>query len=122
MGAGDAEALARSQQAMDDDLALRKRKHPTEPSFGSTFKNPPGDAAGRLIEACGLKGKRHGGAQVSPRHANFIVNIGGASCADVLALMKAMFEEVRARFQVSLAPEVKLIGEFEKAELPWLAA
>lgn len=119
---GDADALARSRQALDDDLAYRKRTQPYDlPSFGSTFKNPPGDHAARLIDACGLKGRAHGGAQISELHANFIVNRGGATAADVLALMGAMFGEVRARFGVQLAPEVKLLGEFDPAELPWSA-
>jgi UDP-N-acetylmuramate dehydrogenase len=77
--------------------AIKKRKRATQPmhlpSAGCVWRNPPGDAAGRLVEAAGCKGLRAGGAEVSPRHGNFIVNRGGASCADVLALM----EEVRGR-------------------------
>ena len=119
---GDADALAASKKALDDDVAWRKKTQPYDlPSFGSTFKNPRSDFAGRLVEACGLKGKAQGGAQISELHANFIVNRGGASCADVLALMKAMFSEVKARFGVALKPEVKLLGELDPADLPWAA-
>ena len=71
----------------DGFLARRRASQPTEPSAGSIFRNPPGDYAGRLIEAVGLKGHRIGGAQVSPRHANFIVNVERAAAADVLALI-----------------------------------
>jgi UDP-N-acetylmuramate dehydrogenase len=120
---GDAQALAASKKALDDDVAWRKRTQPYDlPSFGSTFKNPPGDFAGRLIEACGLKGRQQGGAQISQLHANFIVNRGEATCADVLSLMKAMFSEVKARFGVCLSPEVKLLGEFDAIDVPWCVA
>ena len=66
--------------------------------------------AGRLIEACGLKGERRGGALVSPRHANVIVNTGGARASEVLALMRLMRDAVRDRFSVTLMPEVELLG------------
>ena len=66
----------------------RRGALPSEPNAGSVFKNPPGDYAGRLIEACGLKGMRRGGAAISARHANVIVNEGGATAADVLTLMR----------------------------------
>ncbi len=78
----------------------RKDTQPPQPSAGSVFKNPPGDYAGRLIEACGLKGTRLGKAEISPRHANFIVNTGGASAADVvrlIALARARALRRRAR-------------------------
>lgn len=88
----------------------RKKALPTEPNAGSVFKNPPGDHAGRLLEACGLKGSRVGGAVVSERHANVIVNAGGASAADVRALMARMREAVRERFGVELVPEVEELG------------
>jgi UDP-N-acetylmuramate dehydrogenase len=82
-------------------------------SAGSFFKNPPGDYAGRLIEQAGLKGVRVGGAQVSRKHANFLINSQGARAADLLALMKLVQEQVLARFGVRLEPEVHLLG-FER--------
>lgn len=85
------------------------------PNAGSIFKNPPGDYAGRLVEACGLKGERRGGAQISERHANVIVNAGGATAADVLALMRAAREAVAARFGVVLENEVIPIGALAAA-------
>jgi UDP-N-acetylmuramate dehydrogenase len=89
----------------------RRQTQPIEKrSLGSTFKNPPGDAAGRLIDACGLKGRRIGGAQISEKHANFIVNMGGASADDVLALMAEMRNRVFERFGIELEPEVRVIG------------
>ena len=88
----------------------RRGALPGEPNAGSIFKNPPGDYAGRLIEACGLKGERRGGAAISTRHANVIVNLGGARATDVLALMKLMRDSVRDRFSVTLAPEVEFLG------------
>jgi UDP-N-acetylmuramate dehydrogenase len=95
--------------------ALRERRRAREPhglpNAGSIFKNPPGDYAGRLIEATGLKGRRVGGAEISPAHANWIVNAGGASAADVLALVEIARETVRARFGVELELEVKVVGE-----------
>lgn len=105
----------------DDPAAIRarikqvqKHRRDTQPiekrSLGSTFKNPPGDSAGRLIEACGLKGHQVGGAQVSPKHANFIVNLGGATADDVLALVAEMRDRVRARFGIELEPEIRIVG------------
>ena len=93
-------------------LVAEKRRGalPSEPNAGSVFKNPPGDFAGRLIEACGLKGARRGGALISPRHANVIVNEGGARAADVLALMLLARDTVREHFGITLAPEVELLG------------
>lgn len=80
------------------------------PSSGSVFKNPPGDHAARLIDACGLKGYRAGDAMISDKHANFFVNLGGATAADVLALMQHARNEVYARFGVRLELEVQLLG------------
>jgi UDP-N-acetylmuramate dehydrogenase len=93
-------------------LARRRASQPAEPSAGSIFRNPPGDYAGRLIEAVGLKGHRVGGAQISPRHANFIVNTGGATAADVLSLMELMRARVHEQFGVALVPEILLIGSW----------
>jgi UDP-N-acetylmuramate dehydrogenase len=88
----------------------RRGALPGEPNAGSIFKNPPGDFAGRLIEACGLKGERRGGASISTRHANVIVNPGGARAADVIALMRLMRDSVRDKFGVTLSPEVEFLG------------
>jgi UDP-N-acetylmuramate dehydrogenase len=89
----------------------RKKRQPTDiRSAGSVFKNPEGDYAGRLIEAAGLKGRRVGGAMISPKHANFIVNTGGASATDIMALMDLAVETVREMFKVELAPEIRIVG------------
>ncbi len=89
----------------------RRRAQPTGVrSLGSTFKNPPGDHAGRLLDACGLRGERVGAAQVSARHANFICNLGGASSADVLALAARMRHRVREQFGVELQLEIVPLG------------
>ncbi len=82
-----------------------------QPNAGSIFKNPPGDAAGRLLDAAGLKGTSAGGALVSPKHANVIVNTGGATADDVLELMRTMRDRVAERFGVRLAPEIVLLGD-----------
>ncbi|MBN2848909.1 MAG: UDP-N-acetylmuramate dehydrogenase [Coriobacteriia bacterium] len=101
---------------MEESLSRRKRTQPLGmPSAGSVFKNPEGDSAGRLIEAAGLKGARRGGAMVSDVHANFIVNTGGASAADVLRLMLDMKMTVKDRYGIELTPEVRLIGSFDNA-------
>jgi UDP-N-acetylmuramate dehydrogenase len=92
-------------------LARRAASQPLDvPSCGSVFKNPRGSFAGRLIEAAGLKGERHGGAQISPLHANFIVNTGGATAADVLALIGHARAAVRLRTGILLEPEVRVFG------------
>ena len=81
------------------------------PSAGCAFKNPPGTSAGRLIDQAGLKGARIGDARVSERHANFIVNVGQATCDDVVSLMEHLQRRVVQRFGVWLEPEVRLFGE-----------
>jgi len=89
----------------------RKLKQPLSyPSAGSTFKRPQGHFAGALIEQAGLKGLRVGGAEVSILHAGFVINVGGATCNDVCALMNKVKDEVYERFGVVLEPEVKMIG------------
>ena len=91
----------------------RMAKQPlAQPNTGSIFRNPPGDHAGRLIEAAGLKGTRVGGAMVSEKHANFIVNTGAATAADVRALIRRCQAEVQERFGIALRPEVELVGEW----------
>lgn len=82
-----------------------------QPNAGSVFRNPPGDHAARLIEASGLKGKAIGGAVISTKHANFIVNTGGASAADIEALMNLAQKNVLQRFGIRLESEVRLIGK-----------
>jgi UDP-N-acetylmuramate dehydrogenase len=92
-------------------LARRKETQPLEyPSAGSVFKNPPDDYAGRLIEKVGLKGIRIGGAMISPKHANFIVNTGGARAEDILTLMNLARERVREETGIELEPEIKVVG------------
>lgn len=88
----------------------RGRTQPLElPNCGSVFKNPPGDHAARLIEAAGLKGRRIGGASISAKHANFIVNEGAATSSDVLALIKLAQKGVEKQFGVQLEPEVRVL-------------
>lgn len=92
-------------------LARRNETQPTnQPSCGSVFRNPDGDFSARLIEACGLKGHARGGAQVSAKHANFIVNTGNASAADIEALIFHVRDEVRRQQGVELLPEVRIVG------------
>lgn len=94
-------------------VGRRKSSQPSGfPNSGSMFRNPPGDYAGRLIEAAGLKGRRLGQAQIAERHANFIVNLGGAKALEVRRLMELARSEVRRRFNVELVPEVKFVGEW----------
>lgn len=91
----------------------RKRTQPPQQSAGSVFKNPQGDYAARLIEQAGLKGQAHGKARISERHANFIVNSGGASAADVVALIVEARKRVKELFKVDLELEVELRGAWE---------
>lgn len=95
-------------------LLKRNKAQPVElPNAGSIFKNPPGDYAARLIEQAGLKGLTIGGAKVSEKHANFIVNFNNASANDVIELMKIIQEKVYEKFGIMLEPEIKMIG-FDK--------
>jgi len=99
---------------MDAARDWRRRTQPlAEPNCGSVFKNPPGDHAARLIEAAGLKGRRVGGAQVSTKHANFIVAEPGARAGDVLTLIHVLQDAVEADAGVRLEPEVHLVGAFD---------
>lgn len=101
-----------SNEAIRDLLVERKQKQPIgEWSCGSVFTNPPGDHAARLIEAAGLKGTRIGGALVSPKHANFIVNEGEATAADLEQLIHRVRETVVQRFGIHLNTEVRIVGE-----------
>ena len=102
----------RIDAAMRDFAARRREKQPLEyPSAGSFFKRPAGHFAGALIESAGLKGCSVGGAQVSEKHAGFLINAGGATAADFLALMKLVQEKVLADSGVMLEPEVRIVGE-----------
>jgi UDP-N-acetylmuramate dehydrogenase len=96
--------------------SMRSRRSATQPlaqaNCGSVFKNPQGDYAARLIEAAGLKGFTIGGAQISERHANFIVNDGEASSADIMALIRHVQRAVKKEFDVHLEPEVCMAGEW----------
>lgn len=106
---GESIAIA---EKMKENNEKRRASQPLElPSAGSYFKRPENDFAGRLIEECGLKGERVGGAEVSPKHAGFIVNVGGASYHDVLALEKKIKERVASRFGVTLCREVRLVED-----------
>ena len=102
-------AVQRIKQMANERMA----KQPlAQPNTGSIFRNPPGDHAGRLIEAAGLKGTIEGGAMVSTKHANFIVNIGEASAWDVRHLMERCQREVKEKFGIDLKPEVEMVGEW----------
>jgi len=106
----DTGALGKKAEAL---LEKRRASQPVgEKSAGCFFKNPPsGPAAGRLIEEAGLKGHCIGGARVSSRHANFIVNSAGATAADVIGLMHHIQQCVKEKFNITLEPEVEIIGD-----------
>jgi UDP-N-acetylmuramate dehydrogenase len=97
---------------MDEFNAYRKRTQPSGASLGSIFKNPPNDYAGRLIEACGLKGLTIGTAQVSPVHANFFLNTGDTKAQDYRDLIERVRQQVHQQFGVWLETEIQFIGEF----------
>ncbi len=103
----------RMRAQMERELTRRKKNQPMgAASAGSVFMNPEGDSAGRLIESVGLKGTRLGDARISDVHANFIVNDGHATAADVLGLVKKIRISVRDRYGIELQPEVRFLGEF----------
>lgn len=111
---GDVEEMKRKRREI---LIKRNQAQPVNyPNVGSIFKNPPGDFAGRLIEQAGLKGVQIGGAQVSEKHANFIINKGNATAKDVLELIKLVKSRVYEKFGVKLELEIKLIG-FKEEEI-----
>ena len=106
---GDAQL---AQARIKELLATRMASQPLDkPNAGSTFRNPPGDFAARLIESCGLKGFTIGGAQVSLKHANFIVNLGRATAADIEAMIQHMRTTVLAETGVELVQEVRIVGD-----------
>lgn len=103
---------AQEQTKIRDLLAQRAASQPTgKPSGGSTFRNPPGDYAARLIEACGLKGYQMGGAQVSEKHANFILNTGTATAQDIEQLIEHLQAKVARQHGIQLQPEVHIVGQ-----------
>jgi UDP-N-acetylmuramate dehydrogenase len=107
-----AEDHTRLEARVAEIKARRRASQPAGASCGSVFKNPPGDHAGRLIEAAGLKGRRHGGAEISRVHANFVINRGGATADDVRALVDLAQQAVESQFGVALELEIELIGEW----------
>lgn len=114
----DREDSAKIGARLGELVTKRKSSQPSgRPNSGSMFRNPAGDYAGRLIEAAGLKGRRIGGAQISPKHGNFIVNLGGARARDVRRLMDLARAEVQARFGIELIAEVKWLGRWPAAEM-----
>jgi UDP-N-acetylmuramate dehydrogenase len=104
-----------AKATMQEYVQARQETQPGGASMGSMFKNPPDDYAGRLIEAAGLKGLRVGDAEISPQHANFFINHGAATAAQVRALVEQAQREVAARFGVELELEVELIGEWNSS-------
>jgi len=108
---GDAEQLA---QRMAEIVTWRRTRHPAGLTMGSTFKNPPGGHAGRMIEEAGMKGRASGGVRVSEKHANFLINTGQATAQEALALIRCLQTGVEERFGVVLELEVELIGDWER--------
>jgi UDP-N-acetylmuramate dehydrogenase len=104
-----------SMETLKSMLARRKETQPLGlPSCGSVFRNPPGDHAARLIESAGLKGHRIGGAEVSDKHANFIINRGDASALDVETLINHVQKTVADFHKIHLIPEVRIVGEAKR--------
>jgi len=114
-------ALSRQITAkIENQMAIySKRRRATQPpgaSIGSMFKNPPGDYAGRLIEAAGLKGTQRGGAQISPVHANFFINLGDAKAADFAGLIALARQTVQAKFDLELELEIEKVGDWTERQ------
>jgi UDP-N-acetylmuramate dehydrogenase len=109
---GDPAAI---KQHIDEMTDWRRANQPQEPSGGSVFKNPPQPfgSAGSLIEKAGLKGHRIGGAQISLRHANFIVNLGDAKAQDVIDLINLARRVVKEQFGAEIEPEIEMLGDFD---------
>lgn len=107
------------QEKMNENLSFRQNKQPslTLPNCGSTFRNPQGDSAGRLLDAAGVKGLVSGGTHVWENHANFIINDGDATSLDVLRLMDEMYSRVKTKFNIELKPEVRFLGGKNKEEV-----
>lgn len=100
------------QAKMDEYSAMRRSSQPSGASLGSIFKNPPGDYAGRLIEAAGLKGKKIGKVEISQKHANFFINQDSATASDYAALIRLVQQQVLKKFGVSLELEIELLGDW----------
>ncbi|MEI7554189.1 UDP-N-acetylmuramate dehydrogenase [Candidatus Chlorohelix sp.] len=109
---GDSSSL---KEIIDEMTNWRREKQPQEPSAGSVFKNPPAPfpSSGKMIEEVGLKGKIIGKAQISPRHANFIVNLGGAQASDVMALIRLAQKLVKEKFGAELELELEILGDWD---------
>jgi UDP-N-acetylmuramate dehydrogenase len=107
-----ASSAAEAQARIKDFTSQRKASQPPGASMGSMFKNPPGDFAGRLIEAAELKGSRIGTAEISPVHGNFFLNTGDTRAEDVRALIELAQQTVLEKFGVTLELEVELLGEW----------
>lgn len=107
------------QEKMNENLSFRQNKQPslTLPNCGSTFRNPEGDSAGRLLDEAGVKGLKIGGAYVWENHANFIINDGSATSLDILELMYEMYSRVKEKFNVELKPEVRYLGRKNEKEV-----
>ena len=107
------------QEKMNENLSFRQNKQPslTLPNCGSTFRNPEGDSAGRLLDEAGVKGLKIGGAHVWENHANFIINDGNATSLDILELMYEMYSRVKEKFNVELKPEVRYLGGKNEKEV-----
>ena len=107
------------QEKMNENLSFRQNKQPslTLPNCGSTFRNPAGDSAGRLLDAAGAKGLVSGGVYVWENHANFIINDGEGTSLDVLRLMDEMYSRVKEKFNVELKPEVRYLGGNNEEEV-----
>ncbi len=106
---------AEIQSRMAENNERRRKTQPPGASMGSMFKNPPGDKAGRLLEAAGLKGKRIGGAQISPQHANFFINTEKTRAEDMKALLELAQHTVLEKSGIQLEPEIQLIGDWSPA-------
>jgi UDP-N-acetylmuramate dehydrogenase len=111
-----AESRDATRARVAEFASRRQETQPSGASWGSMFKNPPGDHAGRLIEAAGLKGTRQGAAEISSRHANFFINHGGATAADVWTLIAKARDEVRRQSGVELELEIERLGQWEVTE------
>ena len=121
----EAEFLLKNSKAddikskMDENLSFRQNKQPslTLPNCGSTFRNPEGDSAGRLLDLCNVKGLKSGGVHVWENHANFIINDSNGTSLDVLRLMDEMYSRVKEKFDIELKPEVRFLGGNNEEEV-----